>query len=229
MDFFQLQNFKHMRNILFKNNSLYFNLFLSLGFALLLLAFRIKITHTNFYLFLVWNLFLAGIPFAITQYMKWYRGWQTSVVLKSLLFITWLLFLPNSPYIITDLIHLHDEDSILIWLDLFLVFVFALNGLLFGILSLFDMYGIIRQKYSSKITSTAILLICILTGYGIYLGRFLRFNSWDIISRPKNLFVEILHSLGEPKVWAITFAFGGLLWILFLVMKSVKEIRLENS
>jgi len=208
-----------------KQNNLYFNLSLSICFALLLLYFRLKLTHSYFYFFLVWNLFLAGIPFFITQVMKYYEGWKNSRLQKIVLFSTWLLFLPNSPYIITDLIHLHDENSILIWFDLLLVFVFALNGLLLGLLSLMDMYGFIAKSASKRIALTAIFTICLLSGYGIYLGRFLRFNSWDILTEPIFLFEQVGSSLTQPKVWAITFAFGGLLWVLFSVTRSLSEYR----
>lgn len=211
-----------------KHHSLYFNLSLSIGFALLLLLFRMKLTDSYFYFFLVWNLFLAGIPFFITQVMKYYSAWQASTWQKIILFSIWLLFLPNSPYIITDLIHLHDDDSILIWLDLFLVFVFALNGLLLGLLSLIDMYGFIAKNYSKKISLVTTFSICLLCGYGIYLGRFLRFNSWDILTKPIFLFEQIGSSLAQPKVWAMTFAFGGLLWVLFSVLQSVLGMREQD-
>jgi len=213
-----------MKSVYLKN-PLYINLFLSLSFALLLLVLRAKLTNSYFYFFLVWNLFLAGIPFFITEVMKHYSTWRTSTWQKLLLFTTWLLFLPNSPYIITDLIHLHDKDSILIWLDLFLVFVFALNGLLLGLLSLMDMHGFIAKNYSKKTSLVSTFLICVLCGYGIYLGRFLRFNSWDILIEPIFLFEQIGSSLTQPKVWAITFAFGGLLWVLFLLLKSFHQMK----
>lgn len=204
-----------------KYNALYLNLFISISFAFTLLLFRIKITHSYFYVFLVWNLFLASIPFLITQIMKQKIKWQSSKIISFLAFSLWLLFLPNSPYIITDLVHLQNENSTLLWLDLFLVFVFALNGLLLGLLSLKDMYSLLVARFGKKVASITIFQVCLLSGYGIYLGRFLRFNSWDILTNPKNLFLDIIHSIYEPKVWLIVFAFGGLQWILFKLMQSV--------
>jgi len=119
-----------MKTLLFQFDSRYRNLVLSVGFAHLLLAARIKIAHSTFYLFLVWNLFLATVPFFITQALR-SRPWlfASRITLFSS-FLGWLLFLPNSPYIITDLIHLQNESSYLPWLDLFLVFVFAFGGFL---------------------------------------------------------------------------------------------------
>lgn len=214
-----------MKALLLKNKSLYFNLILSIGFALILLLFRAKITHTLFYFFLVWNLFLAGIPFLISQTLKHSHYLQNSKVWSGLLFTVWLLFLPNSPYIITDLVHLHDRASNLLWFDLFLVFVFALNGLVLGLLSLLDMSRIISARFDKTVAAYTIFKVCLLSGFGIYLGRFLRFNSWDVLTNPKSLFFETLYTLREPKAWLITFAFGGFLWILFLVLQSFLQVR----
>jgi len=214
-----------IKNIPFPNHeSLYFNLCLSIGFAFLLLAFRVKITHSPFYLFLVWNLFLAGIPFAITQLFKMSSTLRSLKIVGFLGFAAWLLFLPNSPYIITDLVHLHSDRSSLVWLDLFLVFVFAFNGLLLGLLSMLDMFTLIREQYGSRVAKYTLFKVCLLSGYGIYLGRFLRFNSWDITTKPLTLFYQIAHSLKEPNVWLMTFAFGGFLWILFSVLQSVVQL-----
>lgn len=200
---------------------LYFNLCLSIGFALLLLFFRVHLTDSRFYLFLVWNLFLAGIPFAITQLFKMSDTMRSIRSIGFLGFAAWLLFLPNSPYIITDLVHLHNDRSSLVWVDLFLVFVFAFNGLLLGLLSMLDMYTLIRQRYGNRVAKYTLFKVCLLSGYGIYLGRFLRFNSWDITTKPLTLFYQIVHSLREPNVWAFSFAFGGFLWVLFSVLQSV--------
>ena len=205
--------------------SLYFNLCLSIGFALLLLFIRIQLTDSSFYLFLVWNLFLAGIPFAITQVFKMSSKLQSLKIVSFLGFTAWLLFLPNSPYIITDLVHLHSDHSSLVWLDLFLVFVFAFNGLLLGLLSMLDMFALIRQHYGSRVAKYTLFKVCLLSGCGIYLGRFLRFNSWDITTKPANLFIQIIQSFKEPKVWGITFVFGGFLWILFSVLQSVLQLK----
>ena len=208
-----------------KHGNLYFNLSLSIGFAFLLLLFRMKITHSSYYLFLVWNLFLAGIPFAITQLFKMSSKLRSLKIVGFLGFAAWLLFLPNSPYIITDLVHLHSDRSSLVWLDLFLVFVFAFNGLLLGLLSMLEMFSLIRQRYGNRVARYTLFKVCLLSGYGIYLGRFLRFNSWDITTKPVTLFYQIAHSLKEPKVWLITFAFGGFLWILFSVLQSFVSLK----
>lgn len=211
-----------------ERNVFYFNLALSISFALLLLCFKMQLTHSSFYLFLAWNLFLAGVPFSITQLLKRSKKLRSLKAIRLLVFLTWLLFLPNSPYIITDLIHLHNDHSNMVWLDLFLVFVFAFNGLLLGMLSMLDMFSLIKEQYGTKVAKYTLFKVCLLTGYGIYLGRFLRFNSWDITTKPFTLLYEIAESLKEPKAWLITFAFGGFLWILFSVLQSLLQLR-ESS
>ena len=208
-----------------KDSTLYLNLGLSIGFAILLLAYRVQLTNSSFYLFLVWNLFLAGIPFAISQLLKISSKIRSFKIIGFIGFIVWLLFLPNSPYIITDLVHLHSGHSHLKWLDLFIVFVFAFNGLLLGLLSMLDMFTLISERFDSKVAKYTLFKVCLLSGYGIYLGRFLRFNSWDVTTKPLTLFYEIIYSLREPKVWGITFAFGGFLWILFSVLQSVVQMK----
>lgn len=192
---------------------------LSLCFGLVLLLFRIPLTHSLFYVFLVWNLFLAGIPYLITRWIKGWGARQNSRARFYAVFCVWLLFLPNSPYIITDLVHLHNESSSLVWYDLFLVFVFAVNGLMLGLRSMLDMHRFLARRHSTKMAHYLMFFVCLLSGYGIYLGRFLRFNSWDLFTRPLRLLREMVQTLPDPKVWLMTFAFGGFLWILFLVVQ----------
>lgn len=212
-----------MKTLLLKLDHRYLNLVLSVGFALLLLLVRTLIAQNIFYWFLPWNLFLAALPYMITQGLLYKYPSASEHYLFGLFFATWLLLLPNSPYIITDLVHLHNEHSFLVWIDLFLVFVFACNGLLFGLLSLLDMKQLLLQRFSSSLIGIILFIVCMLSGYGIYLGRFLRFNSWDIIARPLTLFGRIFDSLLDPYVWGMTFAFGGFLWILFLLFQSFRN------
>ncbi len=185
-------------------------------FCLCLLLFRVWLTGRLFFLFLVWNLFLAMVPYLCTSFLRLCR-WRN---MRTIPFFTvlgcWLLFLPNSPYIITDLIHLQNELSVFPWYDLFLVFVFAFTGLLFGILSLWDVYQMLRERYSEAFSKVCLFIVCFLCGYGIYLGRFLRFNSWDVVSDPLALALAIGNSMGEPRMWFVTLAFGGFLSLLLL-------------
>lgn len=210
------------------SSKLYFHLLISISFAIALLFFRMKITNSHYFIFLIWNLFLAALPYCISQSIKNNTWLQSSKILLYLCFALWLLFLPNSPYIVTDLVHLDNGNSTLAWFDLFLVFVFAINGLILGLLSMLDMYQIISFSYSKKVAFITMIKISLLTGYGIYLGRFLRFNSWDIIMHPKFLLYQMAQSIHDPKMILMTFAFGGFIWILFTLMNHFYQ-SLNNS
>lgn len=197
-----------------------FSLLAAISFAFLILAVRIKITGSLFFTFLVWNLFLAGLPYLFSQVLKYLNNSNGSKILQFTFFGMWLLFLPNSPYIITDLVHLQNESSTMVWLDLLLVFVYAIIGLLLGLFSMIDIYHVLKSKYNTKNANFFMIYLCLLCGYGVYLGRFLRFNSWDLFTKPQVLLYNIAHSLTSYNVWAMTFAFGGLLYILFWTLQS---------
>lgn len=210
-------------------NKLYFHILLSISFAISLVILRMKITQNEGYFFMIWNLFLAAIPYLISQTMKNHIWLQSSKWLCFSSLAIWLLFLPNSPYMITDLIHLQNNNTNLAWYDLFLVFVFAINGLLLGLLSMLDVFGIIAFRYTKKVAFISLIKISVLTGYGIYLGRILRFNSWDILTKPSYLMQQILQSVHDPKAYLMTFAFGGLLCILFSLVHSFTSHQKQSS
>lgn len=189
---------------------------LSVGFSLLLLCIRIVKTDSMFFLFLVWNLFLAGIPYAIALLVsirKIHRlfFWP--------LFGVWLIFLPNSPYILTDLQHLRISKLSSIWFDVLLILSFAINGLIIGFASLQIMQKSLYQYCSKKITHSIIYITFLLCGFGIYLGRVLRWNSWDVLQDPLGITADIakrvLFPIKHIDTWAFTFGFGVFLLITY--------------
>lgn len=196
-----------------------------MGFSIVLLMIRMKLTHSFFYLFLVWNLFLAVIPFAITTYLL-----SLSKINKLCLvffFGIWLLFLPNAPYIVTDLIHLRMSETKLVWLDVLTVTSFAFSGLLLFYVSFTDMITILERHTKKRLVSFSIVPLLFLTAFGIYLGRFLRYNSWEIIQNPSTLFSDILHIIFYPSQnlnsWLFTLLFGAFLNLGFWVFKSLNN------
>ncbi len=199
----------------------------SMLFSIILLMIRMKLTHSFFYLFLVWNLFLAVIPFAITTYLVSLPKLNTLWLV--LCFGVWLLFLPNAPYIITDLLHLKIGPTHLLWLDILVIMSFALNGLLLFYLSIIDMKSILQTFLSKKKVNYVITITLFLTGFGVYLGRFLRYNSWEILSNPKYLFVDIINITVKPfahqEAWLFTILFGLFLWVGYWVFKIFNETK----
>lgn len=188
--------------------------------GIVLLTFRIVNTETIFFTFLLWNLFLGFLPLVFSKALRYSTTVSNSKILNLLFLILWLLFIPNSPYMITDLKHVYTELGIQ-WFDLVLVLIFAVNSLLIGIISLLDIFILLKQRYSTKITHMVVGIICFLGGFGIFLGRFLRFNSWDIITRPDTLFWGVFHTLLMKETWIWTLVFGGFMWIAFVVIKPL--------
>lgn len=186
--------------------------------AAVLLAYRVYISDSTDFLFMFWNLFLAAVPLFLSKQLILNVRLEQSKILRYTLFLLWVLFLPNSPYIITDLIHL-DNAAPTIWIDMLMLFVFALSGLLLGVLSMMDVFSYL-QKHNHPILANMMLLgVSLLSGFGIFLGRFLRFNSWDIIARPQLLIQCIFKSLLLWNAWLWIIGFGTFIWISFWVLK----------
>lgn len=189
-------------------------------YCLLLLNFRIVATETKGYIFLVWNLFLAYIPFILGFVLK--KVADINYLFYPLLF-TWLFFLPNAPYIITDIFHLKNSTTMPQWFDLLLVISFAINGTFVFFISLYQLYDLMEKKFSKNVSNIIIHLVIILTGFGIYLGRFLRWNTWDIVAKPKLLFYDIfdrfINPMSHPKTWGVTIGYSIFLFFGFQFIK----------
>lgn len=178
--------------------------------SIFLLMFRLKITHSFFYLFLVWNLFLAILPFSITSYLK--EQHQLSKVAFCVWLIIWFLFIPNAPYIVTDIIHLRLSPPKIIFYDALTIISFAISGLLLFLFSLRDMTHLFESHFKTYIPKYIKTSFFFTVSFGVYLGRFLRYNSWEILSNPKHLFLDIFYIISDPMehkvAWAFTIFFG---------------------
>jgi uncharacterized membrane protein len=197
-----------------------------LAFIFLLVLFRFFYTNSNAYFFLIWNLFLAYIPFFISyQIVQLGKKNKAEIIFCGLI---WLLFLPNGGYIITDFFHLGQNKMMPEWYDVALLFCSSLVGLLMGVISIIWMQEYLQNKFTKPKMRFAIFSICLLSGFGIYLGRYLRWNSWDIISNPMAIWQEsfylLLHPLAHPKMMGITILFAAMqlfcVWFLQLWQKA---------
>jgi uncharacterized membrane protein len=151
---------------------------------------------------------------------------QRNKLLLSLLIITWILFFPNSPYIITDLFHLGMSNKAPLWFDLVLILSYAGTGLLLGFISLIDMEKILSSFFSKGKIVLIIISFLFLSGFGVYIGRFLRWNSWDVINNPVPLLSDIIHRFANPfahpRTWGLTIILGVLLNLLYFSFKLIK-------
>ncbi len=144
---------------------------------------RITLFHSYYFVYLLWNIFLALLPFMLSLVLLSYAKRNK---LSTLVFIIggiiWLLLLPNAPYIVTDLIHIGKGRGAAILFDTLLLFSSAWLGLLFFMHSLSHIEKIIVEKYGKRIAQIKIPSIIALVSIGVYIGRNLRFNSWDIFN-----------------------------------------------
>ncbi|MFC5046793.1 DUF1361 domain-containing protein [Aquimarina hainanensis] len=187
-------------------------------FSFALLMLRIVKTSSPFFLFLVWNLFLASIPYFITLLLKTERLRKNKLFLI-IGFTIWLAFLPNAPYIVTDLQHIRISSLDSIWFDVLLLLSFAINGLIIGFAALKNMQEILRHHLPKKIITIATYIIFLLCGFGVYLGRVLRWNSWDIMTNPLAIVTDISRRIIYPisyiNTWGFTICFGTFLILLY--------------
>jgi uncharacterized membrane protein len=159
----------------------------------------IKITRgvTGTFLFLVWNLFLAWVPywFALSLDFATRMKPNLSAYSVGLLLVMWLLFFPNAPYIITDLLHLKDREVVPHWFDLMMIVSFAWTGLMLGYCSLFEIQHFLEQRYKPWIVWSLIGGAIWIAGFGVYMGRFQRWNSWDAFTHPFSVIGQQIHVL----------------------------------
>lgn len=193
---------------------------LSSALALILLLLRMEQTSSLTFVFLAWNLFLAWIPFAVS--LAFGKEFKTYGWVRGGLFIVWLLFFPNAPYLLTDLIHLKQRVGIPLWYDLMMILTFAWSGLMLGFASLHNIHVFIREKIGSAGAWAAITALLTLCGFGIYLGRFLRWNSWDMVIDPAGVLKDSLNLIAHPSAniqpWGFTLIFSFFLVVSYLTL-----------
>jgi uncharacterized membrane protein len=201
-----------------QNNALVFASLLSIC----LLLIRVKLTLSIFFMFLLWNLFLGFIPYVLSSVLKNNIRYQENRFIRILIATTWLLFLPNSFYIITDFIHLFGNNKTIIPYDIVMLSAFSVAGFLAGLVSLYDIQTLISVHYSKKISHLFLFIVSYLSGFGVYLGRIMRFNSWNVISKPKQLYYGIHDCFTHYEAWVFTLTFGSFLILVLTISKSLK-------
>ena len=194
-----------------------FGLLLGASFvSVFLVVARIAYSDSGQFRGLIWNLFLAWIPFVlayITYALSWQRKWLY-IVIPVFAFL-WLIFFPNAPYILTDLQYLNrfSADAPL-WFDVILLIWFSWTGVLLGVVSLYLMHEIVQRNFGRWPGWFFVLVVSGLSSVGIYVGRFMDWNSWDILSNPSELAIDVLGLVIDPSLRL--FAFTALFTIFFL-------------
>jgi len=150
---------------------------------------------------LVWNLFLAWIPFvlALVLYDVARRGAGAPRLL--VLGAAWLLFLPNAPYIATDVIWLGDLGSGTYWHDPVLITAAAGLGLVLGFVSIFLVQAVVAERLGRLAGWATAGGVLALSGLGVYLGRYERWNSWEVLTEPTKVAAGLGAGLVDPLAY----------------------------
>jgi uncharacterized membrane protein len=203
---------------------LFFVLMLSSALSVTLSVARIWYSDTRHYIFLNWNLLLAWAPLALA-FLLWRldrRRGRRRLLVMTLVFVGWLLFLPNSPYIVSDLIHLTARDNVPLWYDTIMLFSYAWNGLILGFVSLWIVQQLATRWFGHLVGWVLVAVTLTATGFGIYLGRFGRWNSWDVLVDPFGLLRQVLayalNPLDHPRTVVVTLLFAGFLIVAYLTL-----------
>ncbi len=196
-------------------------------FSVAMVVVRIWYTGEYTFVFMPWNLFLAVVPYCLVQLFGHRLLSRSRTVGFVLLFITWLLFVPNTFYMITDLFHLYQRDTVPKWFDLVLLMSFAWNGLVLGTLSIRKMEKLLAVRLPRLSGNIFVAAMMLLNAFGVYLGRYLRFNSWDVVTNPFDLFLQILNLVFDPLeykgAWAMILSFAIMMTIMYQMLKKLSR------
>jgi uncharacterized membrane protein len=196
-------------------------LFVFLLFIVSMLVCRILYSGSLRYTFLLWNLFLAWIPFQLSLFL----GRENKAGKNIMLLLTWLLFFPNALYIVTDLIHLEAPTNVPLWFDVLFLLTAAITGLIMAFASLYQVEIFLAKTMSLQTVNRLVMAAIFLGSFGVYLGRFQRWNSWDVLSNPLVLFQEIslrfLFPFEHYRTWGITFLLTAFFSLLYFGMKKM--------
>lgn len=200
------------------------------GVGAVLAGLRIERTGNWHYLFLIWNLMLAWLPliFAIGIHTRHQRGERSGWRLYGLA-VLWLLFYPNAPYIFTDMIHTTGGFPSSFWVDFILVLLFGFIGFMLGFVSLYLMQAVVAERIGRGASWFFILGMAWLSGFGVYAGRFLRLNSWDVLMHP----LAVSHMLGhvalnswaEPASLIFSALFAIFMFLGYLMLYALTHLQ----
>lgn len=218
----------------FLQSHTFYPLAISSAITLLFLIGRVIHTHSPAYIFLSWNLTLAWVPYIFSllaaQLHQWKRAcWWALLPYAAL----WMLFFPNAPYILTDLLHLWNIPPAIWWYDIGMVAAFAWSGCFLAVASLQIMQQIVRS-YLGQLAGWAFALLALgLSGLGVYLGRVVRFNSWDLFLSPRTVLrttlESVIHPMSQLQAVGMSAMFAAILLMCYLTFTAHQPAPQRSS
>lgn len=224
------------QNYLYRNRysiAVFVLLNLACAICIMLVVARVAYSDTGRHTGLIWNLFLAWIPFMLAYFahaFSWRRA--TLYLIIPVIAFLWLIFFPNAPYMLTDLQDLSRRASDApLWYDVIIVVWCSWTGMLLGVISLYLMQDIILRAFGRTTGWVFVLVISALSSFGIYIGRFVRLNSWDILQNPGETAQEILGIVIDPsmRLAAFTILYTIFFLFVFLLLYSFGHMLREQS
>jgi uncharacterized membrane protein len=206
-----------------------FGCLICVALVLARIAYSDNTRHTG----LIWNLFLAWIPFILAYFahaISWKRSWVYMAV--AVIAFLWLIFFPNAPYMLTDLQDLaRTNRGAPLWYDVIIVGWCSWTGMMLGVISLYLMQDIITRTFGRKTGWVFVFVISGLSSFGIYIGRFVRLNSWDILQNPGETAMDILGLVIDPsmRLAAFTILYTFFFLFIFLLLYSFSHMLTEQS
>ena len=183
--------------------------------------YDLAMTRSTTFLFLIWNLFLAWVPYILSLLLpKLPSRWSAIPLLA-----VWLVFLPNAPYIVTDLMHIRYRSGIPLWYDMMMIFSFAWTGLLLGFISLLNVQDFLEKNLGKRLSASIIWAAIGLCAFGVYMGRYQRWNTWDLLLQPFQLFWDVagvvLHPFSNMGSLGLAAVMAGVLGIGYMTLRTL--------
>lgn len=203
--------------------------------CVLLLNLRSQLWAAQSYRFMIWNLFLAWLPLLAAGGAARLAN-RPAALLKTVLIACWLLLFPNAPYMVTDWIHpimngdyrWVDQTSLRLWVEIILFTLFAWIGLLLGYLSMRLVHELILRSPFRMAGWPFVVAVSFLGGFGVYLGRFARHNSWDVLLYPQALKESVLEGLGGKGI-VFSLLFGAVILTVYLTLYGLERRKEEGT
>lgn len=227
--------FRNYRNYFMRNRysiAVFVLLNIACAMCVGLVVARVAYSDSGRHLGLIWNLFLAWIPFMLA-YFAHAVSWRKVTLYLIIPFIAflWLIFFPNAPYMLTDLQDLtRKANDAPLWYDVIIVVWTSWTGTLLGVISLYLMQDIIIRRFGRITGWVFVFVISVLSSFGIYIGRFVRLNSWDILQDPAETAQEILGIIIDPsmRLAAFTLLYAFFFLFIFLLLYSFSHMLREQ-
>lgn len=202
--------------------------------SVLLFLIRVQQSHNLRYWFLLWNLVLAWLPLGVVLLLRERLKTTRWLTWQNIgLSILWLGFLPNSFYLVSDLIHLHSSGEVSILFDTVMFMSFIFNGFVAGFASVFLVHNLLLKRFRRNQVHLVIAAILLLCSFAIYMGRDLRWNTWDILVNPAGILFDVSERVINPLTHSEVFSITGLFFVLLgsiyiVVWQSVAAIRSDS-